>query len=98
MQQLNRQAFGHAPLWVIAVGLAGYALWRLSEAAFGVAGEGRKVGPRLQSFVRGCIYGFLSFSAFEIALGKATGIQAGQQENLSAKVMRGVSYPGGVGL
>ena len=53
MQQLNRQAFGHALLWVIAVGLVGYALWRLSEAAFGVAGEGRKVGPRLHVICSG---------------------------------------------
>jgi hypothetical protein len=88
MQDLNRHAAGHLILWVIAAGLAGYALWRFSEAAFGVVGEGRDIGPRLKSFVRGCIYAFFSFSAFQIALGQATGSQAGQQENLSAEVMR----------
>jgi len=88
MQELNRHAAGHLILWVIAAGLAGYALWRFSEAAFGVVGENGDVGPRVRSFVRGCIYAFLSFSAFQIALGRATGSQAGQQENLSAQVMR----------
>jgi DNA-binding PadR family transcriptional regulator len=33
-------------LWLLAIGFAGYALWRLSEAAFGVTGEGTGVGPR----------------------------------------------------
>ncbi len=88
MQDLNRHAAGHLLLWVIAVGLAGYALWRFSEAAVGVVGEDRKAGPRVKSFVRGCIYAFFSFSAFEIVLGRATGSQAGQQENLSARAMR----------
>src|SRR5579863_3795453 len=69
MQDLNRHAAGHLLLWVIAVGLAGYALWRFSEAAFGVVGEGEGVGPRVKSFVRGCIYAFMSFSAFQIVLG-----------------------------
>ena len=50
MQQLNRGTAGHLLLWVVALGLAGYSLWRFSEAAFGVAGEGRKAGPRLKSF------------------------------------------------
>ncbi len=88
MQELNGHTAGHLVLWVIAVGLAGYALWRFSEAAVGVTGEGKKWGPRLKSFVRGCIYAFFSFSAFQIAMGKATGSQAGQQENLTAKVLR----------
>jgi Domain of Unknown Function (DUF1206) len=88
MQDLNRHAFGHLILWVIAVGLAAYALWRFSEAAFGVVGDGRDLGPRVKSFVRGCIYAFFALSAFQIALGQATGSQAGQQENISAQVMR----------
>jgi hypothetical protein len=88
MQELNRHAAGHVVLWVIAVGLAGYALWRFSEAVFGVVGDGQDVGPRVKSFVRGCVYAFFAFSAFQIALGQATGSQAGQQENISAQVMR----------
>jgi hypothetical protein len=88
MQQLNHHPGGHLLLWVIAVGLAAYAFWRFSEAAAGVAGEGKETVPRVKSFAGGCIYALLAFSAFQIALGKSTGSQAGQQENLSAQVMR----------
>ncbi len=87
MQDLNRHGPGHLLLWVIAVGLAGYALWRFSEASFGVVGKAG-AGPRVKSFVRGCVYAFLSVSAFQVALGRTTGSQAGQQEDLSAQVMR----------
>lgn len=88
MQDLNGHPAGHVLLWVIAAGLAGYALWRFSEAAFGVVGDGDRVGPRIKSFVRGCIYAFFSFSAFQIVMGHPTGSQATQQESLSARVMR----------
>ena len=66
MQQLSRQTGGFVLLLVVALGLAGYALWRLSEAAFGVAGEGKKTGPRLQSLGRGLVYVFLAVSAFVV--------------------------------
>ena len=91
-QQLNRGTFGHIVLWVLAVGLAGYSLWRFSEAALGAAGEGHKVGPRLKSFFRGCIYGFFAVSAFQVALGDRTTSQAQRQQSLTAKVMQ---HPGG---
>lgn len=87
MQQLNHREAGHLLLWVVAVGLAGYALWRLSEAAFGVAGEGRKAGPRLRSLVRGIVYAFLAYTAFTIVLGRPSSSQAGRQEDYTARVM-----------
>ena len=47
-------------LWLLAVGFAGMALWRLAEAAYGQAGpEGRTVGKRLASLARGIFYGFV---------------------------------------
>ncbi len=91
-QQLNGSTFGHIVLWILAIGLAGYSLWRFSEAALGAAGEGRKVGPRLKSFFRGCIYGFFAVSAFQVALGDRTASQAQRQQSLTAKVMQ---HPGG---
>ena len=92
LQELARHTGGAALLWVIFVGLVGYALWRFSEAAFGVVGEGGKTGPRIQSFARGCIYAFLAASAFTIATHSGSQSQAGQQELWTAKAMR---YPGG---
>jgi hypothetical protein len=87
MQELARQRGGSILLWVLAVGLAGYALWRLSEAAYGVAGEGRKAGPRVQSFVRGCIYATFAISAFGLLLHSKGKSQARQQEEWTAKAM-----------
>ena len=88
MQQLNRSTLGHVLLWVVALGLAGYALWRFSEAVFGVAGEGKKAGPRLKSFARGCVYTVIAFMAFEVAAGRGVRSQAGRQITLTAQVMR----------
>jgi hypothetical protein len=87
MQQLNRYTAGHVLLWLIAVGLAGYALWRFNEAAFRADGGTHKASSKAKSLARGCIYVFLSFSAFQVALGKASGSQATEQATLSARVM-----------
>ena len=83
--------FGGWLVAVAAVGFAGYALWRLSEAAFGVVGEGRAVGPRVQSFVRGLIYAFLAYSAFSLLQGSNTG-QSSQQKGYAAQI---IAHPGG---
>jgi hypothetical protein len=88
MQQLNRGTAGHGLLWVVALGLAGYSLWRFSEAVFGVAGEDRKkAGPRLKSFARGCIYAVIAFMAFQVVTGGGDRSQAGRQVTLTAQVM-----------
>jgi uncharacterized protein DUF1206 len=87
-QELTRHTGGTVLLWVIAIGLAGYALWRLSEAAFGVVGEGKKAGPRVQSLARAIIYAFFAVSAFKIASHAGASSQAGQQELWSAKAMQ----------
>ena len=80
--------------WLVAlaaVGFLGYALWRLSEAAFGVVGKGQAGGPRVQSFVRGLIYAFLAYSAFSLLQGSNTG-QSSQQKGYAAQIM---AHPGG---
>jgi Domain of Unknown Function (DUF1206) len=87
LQETTQHTGGTFLVWVIAIGLACYALWRFSEAAFGVVGEGNKAGPRLQSFVRGCIYAFLAFGAFKLLLNRGSS-QARQQETITAKVMQ----------
>jgi hypothetical protein len=72
------QPYGATILWLLTIGFAAYALWRLSEAAFGATGEGRKTGPRLRSLARGAAYAVLAFTAWSLLRG-ATGTQAGQQ-------------------
>jgi hypothetical protein len=85
------QPYGATMLWFLTIGFAAYALWRLSEAAFGATGEGKKAGPRLRSLVRGAAYAVLAFTAWSLLRG-ATGTQAGQQGSLAGTLMQ---QPGG---
>jgi hypothetical protein len=91
LQLLARQPYGLVSLWLLGIGFAGYALWRLSEAAFGVTGEGNGAGPRLKSLVRGLVYAFFAYLTFQIIAGTA-GNQSKKQQDLTAKVMH---HPGG---
>lgn len=85
---IARHSYGIAVLWVLAVGFAAYAAWRLSEAAFGTAAQGKKIGPRIQSAVRGIIYLVFSISTFSFIVGRSHQKQSHQQEALTAQVMR----------
>jgi amino acid transporter len=86
LQLLARQPYGLLSLWLLGIGFAGYALWRISEAAFGVTGEGTGAGTRLRSLVRGLVYAFFAYLTFEIITGTA-GNQNKKQRDLTAKVM-----------
>jgi hypothetical protein len=84
---LAGKSYGLVTLWLLGIGFAGYSLWRLSEAAFGVTGDKPGAGPRLKSLVRGMVYAFLSVLAFEVIVG-AAGNQTRKQQDLTATVMR----------
>ena len=47
LQLLAGKPYGLVSLWLLGIGFAAYALWRLSEVAFGVTGEKDGTGPRL---------------------------------------------------
>jgi hypothetical protein len=91
LRLLATQPYGLVSLWLLGIGFAGYALWRLSEAAFGVTGEGNGAGPRLKSLVRALIYAFFAYLTFKIIAG-AGGSQTKKQQDLTATVMH---HPGG---
>ncbi|MCW2494461.1 DUF1206 domain-containing protein [Jatrophihabitans sp.] len=91
MADIVHHTFGSVIVAVLGIGLAAYGLWRLSQAAFGVAGEGTKAGPRLQSLARGVIYLGLSVSTFTFLAGASTQGQAEQQSTLTARLMRHTS-------
>jgi Domain of Unknown Function (DUF1206) len=86
LQLLAGKPYGLVSLWVLGIGFAGYALWRLSEAAFGVTGEGNGAGPRLKSLVRALIYAGFAYLTFTVISG-APGNQTKKQQDLSATVM-----------
>jgi uncharacterized protein DUF1206 len=92
LQLLAGQPYGLVSLWLLGIGFAGYALWRLSEAAFGVTGDGNGAGPRLKSLVRAVIYAFFAYLTFKIISGAGGGSQASRQQDMTAKVMH---HPGG---
>lgn len=83
--------YGLVTLWLLGLGFAAYALWRLSEVAFGVTGEGRGAWPRLKSLARAFVYAFLAYLTFAIIAG-AGGNQARKQRDLTATLMH---EPGG---
>ncbi|HEY4992161.1 MAG TPA: DUF1206 domain-containing protein [Nakamurella sp.] len=91
LAQVLAKPYGGWVVGLLAIGFAAYALWRLSEAAFGVTGEGRRTGPRLKSLARGLIYGFLAYTAVSLLQGSG-GAQSTQQRGYAAQVM---AHPGG---
>jgi hypothetical protein len=88
LQLLASKSYGVFLLWLLGIGFAGYALWRLSEAAFGVTGDGNGAGPRLKSLARAIVYAVFAYLTFRIISGSGGGSQASRQEDLTAQVMR----------
>jgi hypothetical protein len=100
LQLLAGKSYGLVLLWLLGIGFACYALWRLSEAALGVTGEQPGIGPRLKSFARALIYAGFSYLTFTVIFGTARS-QAGRQQDMTATVMQhagGRILVGAVGL
>ncbi len=87
LQLLVGKPYGLISLWLLAIGFAGYAVWRLSEAAFGVPGEGNGAGPRLKSLGRALVYASFAYLTIKVIAG-TQGSQTGQQQDATASVMR----------
>jgi hypothetical protein len=97
---LAGKPYGLVSLWLLGIGFAGYALWRLSEAAFGVTGDRPGAGPRLKSLARAVIYAGLSYLTFTVISGKDRS-QSARQQDLTAAAMQhpaGQVLVGAVGL
>jgi hypothetical protein len=87
LQLLAGTSYGLVSLWLLGIGFAAYALWRLSEAAFGVAGERPGAAPRLKSLARAVIYAGLSYLAFTVIAGTARS-QSSRQQDITASAMQ----------
>ena len=88
LQLLAAQPYGVVALWLLGIGFAGYALWRLSEAAFGVTVDGHGAGPRLKSLVRAVVYAFFAVLTFKIIAGAGGRSQSAKQQDLTATIMQ----------
>ena len=84
---LAGKSYGLVSLWLLGIGFAAYALWRLSEAAFGVTGDRPGAGPRLKSLARAVIYAGLSYLTFTVIAGKDRS-QSARQQDITATAMQ----------
>ena len=74
LRTIAAQPFGKLLLVLIAIGLGGYALWRLARAAIGHGPEGSDKGiDRVAAFASGIVYAGLCALAVEMLLGSGGG-------------------------
>ncbi|GAA3045538.1 DUF1206 domain-containing protein [Streptomyces glomeratus] len=88
--EIAAEPFGAVLLWALGIGLAGMALWRLSEALFGSAGpDGRKATKRLQAVVRSVFYACVAYSVLSFAAGSGDGGRSSdeQSRDVTAKAL-----------
>lgn len=88
LRELAQQPFGNFLVWAVGIGLAGLALWRLSEAVLGAARpKGHTPKERLRSAARFAALAVLAASAVTFAAGTGSGGTAGDRpEGLTSRV------------
>ena len=92
LNTVANQPFGSLLLTLLAIGLGGYALWRLFRAALGRGPEGSDSGfERLAALASGLAYGGLCVLAVEILIG--SGSSSSTSPKSSAAGILG--WPGG---
>jgi hypothetical protein len=97
LREVVRAPMGSVLLFLVATGLAGYAVWRVVDAvtdAEGKGGDAKGIGRRVGSAVRGLAHGALALGAFKLATGSGDG-GGGRTEELAS---RGVGIAGGTWL
>jgi hypothetical protein len=93
LRTIADQPFGHFLLILVAVGLAGYAIWRLVRALLGHGPEGSdSTFDRLAAFGSGLVYAALCAVAVAILAGSGGG-NSGNTQKTTAGVF---GWPGGV--
>lgn len=91
---VGQTPLGGVLLWLLVIGFAGMALWRLSEALFGGSGpDGRKASKRVLAMFKAVLYGFIAFGILKYALGLGAPKSSNKQSaDLTSTAMR---EPGG---
>jgi hypothetical protein len=99
MQAVARQPLGRLLLLIMAVGLGGYALWRLVEAVVGPGQDGDPSNSALKRVgcaARAVLYAAFFVSAVQLLVSsKGTSGSDNQQADWTARVLR---WPGGTWL
>ena len=93
LRTIAHQSFGHTLLTLVAIGLGGYALWRLLRAAIGHGPEAADSGMgRVAGVVSGIAYTALCITAIQI-LGGSNTSKSGSAHKPTAGVL---GWSGGV--
>lgn len=89
IRTIAEQPFGKALLAVVALGLAGYALWKLVQAAANPEGEtgGKGAAKRLTALASGILYGGLALGAFRLLTGSGGGGEGDSARSWTAEAM-----------
>ena len=96
LKTIAHQPFGKVLLILVAIGLAGYALWRLARALLGHGPEDSDSGfDRIAAFASGIVYAGLCAIAVEILLGSNSSGASGNAHKTTAGVF---GWPGGTWL
>lgn len=102
LQELSGEWWGTTLLIAVAVGFAGYAVWRFAVAALGekLEEDGElSIWKRLWHLARGLFYAFLCFTTVELLIGWRSG--SGNEDEQTAKVLdwpAGRWLVGGLGI
>ncbi len=91
--KIPQQPFGRVLMWLVAVGLSGYVLWRLVQGVFDLEGKGRDakgLAKRLGYVLSGLAYGALALTAYQLALGMGGG--GGESSEVWAARLLGLPF------
>jgi uncharacterized protein DUF1206 len=93
LQEIASKPGGQVLVWIIAVGLIGYALWRLLTAAFGAGVDpiATDAKQRIKALAEGVAYGVIAVIAVKVATGSASRSSGGGQQ----KTAMVLGWPGG---
>ena len=92
-QSIADESWGPAVLWILVIGLAAYALWRVALAALDPEGEGDDMegaGKRVFYVVSALAHGGLAYSAYRVVAG--AGASEGGTEDRAQTLL---GLPGG---
>ncbi len=98
LQAVVRQPFGKVLVLVLAIGFAGYALWRFVEAAVGPPDEDdprKALGKRLFSAARGVLYTAFFASAVRLLIWSGSRTDPNAEADWTGRVL---DWPGGTWL
>src|SRR5579862_4507046 len=96
LRTIAQQPFGKLLMIVVAIGLGGYALWRLARAALGHGPESSDSGfDRVAALGSGVVYAGLCVLAVELLTGSSGSSSASSPHRAAAGVL---GWPGGVWL